>query len=287
MAFLTSLQNSIKKIDKNYLLVFLIILIGFVIVDCNTKMFSKMLEGNANINSGGSCGGAVAKPNDPIKNPTNTAKNSANVAKVNALNSKNSNGPTKQGLPQGIVEGEHLYVSATGPLGRKIPKTLEQDYSVLKSFGLTNLKDVENYIPSGDPAQFKDPASPKIPSFANANANANRNANRNANANAHANRNANANANANANRNANANKNANANRNANANANSKANNNSGKWQIYGRKTCGWTKKQMEHIKNNNIDHDYFECPDGCPDWVKGFPSHVSPEGKQGSGFIQM
>ena len=51
MAFLTSLQNSIKKIDKNYLLVFLIILIGFVIVDCNTKMFSKMFEGNANINN--------------------------------------------------------------------------------------------------------------------------------------------------------------------------------------------------------------------------------------------
>jgi len=260
MALLTSLQNSIKKLDKNYLLVFLIILIGFVIVDCNTKMFSKMFEGNANINSGGSCGGgggggAPAKPNGPIKNPTNTAKNSANVAKVNALNSKNSNGPTKQGLPQGVIEGEHLYVSATGPLGRKIPTSLEQDYSVLKSFGLTNLKDVVNYIPGGDMAQFQ-AVAPKPAANRNANSNANRNANSNANRNA----------------------------NSNANAN---NNNSGKWQIYGKKTCGWTKKQMEHIKKNNIDHDYFECPDGCPDWVRGFPSHVSPEGKQGSGFVQM
>ena len=267
MALLTSLQNSIKKLDKNYLLVFLIILIGFVIVDCNTKMFSKMFEGNANINSGGSCGGgggggAPAKPNGPIKNPTNTAKNSANVAKVNALNSKNSNGPTKQGLPQGVIEGEHLYVSATGPLGRKIPTSLEQDYSVLKSFGLTNLKDVVNYIPGGDMAQFQ-AVAPKPAVNRNANSNANRNANSNANRNA----------------------NSNAPRAApSANAN---NNNSGKWQIYGKKTCGWTKKQMEHIKKNNIDHDYFECPDGCPDWVRGFPSHVSPEGKQGSGFVQM
>ena len=85
MAFLNSLQNSIKKVDKNYLLVFLIILIGFVIVDCNTKMFSKMLEGNANINNT-SCGVAVAKSSVDRQNPTNAANNSANVNKVNTLN---------------------------------------------------------------------------------------------------------------------------------------------------------------------------------------------------------
>ena len=58
------------------------------------------------------------------------------------------------GLPQGYAEGTKVYVSATGPLGREVPKTLQGDYSTLKSFGLTNLKDVVNYIPGDGPSQF-------------------------------------------------------------------------------------------------------------------------------------
>ena len=69
-----------KWVNKNLmsnemLIVFLMILVVIVIIDCNTKMFSKMIEGNAPIKGiatvNGTCGrGSV----QPAQNPTNGAK---------------------------------------------------------------------------------------------------------------------------------------------------------------------------------------------------------------------
>ena len=55
-----------------------------------------------------------------------SAKRDCNVAGVNAL------GGAAGSQPIGNVEGESLFVSAQGPYGRDVPKTLQGDYSTLK-----------------------------------------------------------------------------------------------------------------------------------------------------------
>ena len=42
--FLKSIEGVTK--NKNFILLFLLVLVGFILVDCNTKMFSKLVEGN-------------------------------------------------------------------------------------------------------------------------------------------------------------------------------------------------------------------------------------------------
>ena len=244
-----NLNKTLKSIDKNYLLLFLIVLVGFVLVDCNTKMFSKLFEGQGgggdtsglqesfqNAPNSGSCG----KLNGvPTQNPTTTAKNSCNLGAANGSADNNNNG-----LPQGYAEGTKVYVSATGPLGREVPKTLQGDYSTLKSFGLTNLKDVVNYIPGDGPAQFI------TGNRTNNNAAGRRVANSN-------------------------------------NANS--NNTDDKWKVFGSMSCGWTRKHIDHMKKNNIPHDFVNCaenPDQCKD-IKGMPTLQKGNGPKKSGYQEV
>ena len=241
--FLKSIESVTK--NKNFILLFLLVLVGFILVDCNTKMFSKLVEGmgctglNHNHNSNknlsrtrpSTCGKVSG---DPVSNPTNSARNSCNSASVNALGSSDSS------QLKGYLEGEHLYVSATGPYGREVPKTLQGDYSTLKSFGLTNLKDVVNYIPGDGPSQF-----------IKGNMNNNNAAGR---------------------RNVNKNVNTNVNKNVNKN---NSNNNSCKPIVYGADWCGWTKKQKKYLEEKGIDHTYIDCAkdkDACPPEVKGYPA---------------
>jgi hypothetical protein len=148
-----SIENIGKK--RDFMLIFLLVLVGFVIVDCNTKMFSKLIEGqgcdagsgnNNSVNSlGDTCGRGTGQP---ASNPNDSASRDCDLSGVNSMG-----GPEKTVL-KGNIEGEQLYVSAQGPYGREIPKTLQGDYSTLKSFGLTNLKDVVNYLPGAGPSQF-------------------------------------------------------------------------------------------------------------------------------------
>lgn len=149
---LKSIENIVK--NRDFMLIFLLVLVGFVIVDCNTKMFSKLIEGqggdagSGNNNSNGrsdTCGRGTGQP---ASNPNDSASRDCDLSGVNSMG-----GPEKTVL-KGNIEGEQLYVSAQGPYGREIPKTLQGDYSTLKSFGLTNLKDVVNYLPGAGPSQF-------------------------------------------------------------------------------------------------------------------------------------
>ena len=42
------------------------------------------------------------------------------------------------------------------------------------------------------------------------------------------------------------------------------------------------------MDDNTIEYDYTDCKEAkCPSWVKGFPSLVSPTGKQTSGYKEM
>ena len=171
---------------KNVLLLFLMALIVIVIIDCNTKMFSNMLktvEGqNGAVNNGpnnsNNCGSCYPSKNNPQQlNPRGCAQQNCNAQQVNNANT-NANNNTG-GSPTGYVEDEVLFTSATQPLGPNIPKTMQQDYSVLKGFGLVKMPDVINYIPGAGPQQFKG----VVDSNVNRNANVNRNTNVNRNAN--------------------------------------------------------------------------------------------------------
>ena len=62
----------------------------------------------------------------------------------------------------------------------------------------------------------------------------------------------------------------------------------GNWKVYGSQNCGWTVKQLKYMDDNTIEYDYTDCKKTqCPSWVKGFPSLVSPTGKQTSGYKEM
>lgn len=147
--------NSIEKWfndnlgGNNFILVFLMILIVIVIIDCNTKMFSKMVEGNSgNGNGQYKCGGGYT--GEIIKNPTGSAKQNCNVgstnkgvananANANKNNSNNNNNNANananaKSVPVGYDEDEVLFASATKPLGVTVPRTMQQDYSVLSGF---------------------------------------------------------------------------------------------------------------------------------------------------------
>lgn len=46
-----------------------------------------------------------------------------------------------------------------------------------------------------------------------------------------------------------------------------------KWTVFGSMKCGWTRKQLDHMKFKNIPHEFVDCDQGkCPPGVKGFPT---------------
>ena len=155
----------LNKLDNNYILIFLIILIGFVIIDCNTKIFSKMVEGNSCNN-----GDVVKKgsPDDPVKyidnlppvsdDTCNRCGRNCNTPQPNPSTGTrvNCNGQVVHDKfdPQGYVEDQELFASATAPLGEDVPKTLQNNYSVLKSFGFSKMNNVVDFLPSNGPEQF-------------------------------------------------------------------------------------------------------------------------------------
>ena len=89
-------NNLVKSVNKNYLLLFLIVLVGFVLVDCNTKMFSNMLntvEGNSN-NNGAKAPHTCGRPfTAPESNPTKSAKELFVKMKNNTKNDNDSINP--------------------------------------------------------------------------------------------------------------------------------------------------------------------------------------------------
>ena len=150
-----------KWVNKNLmsnemLIVFLMILVVIVIIDCNTKMFSKMIEGNAPIKGiatvNGTCGrGSV----QPAQNPTNGAKKDC---KFNPADVKGSGKFNVTGYDEDVS----LYASVDKPLGPTIPRTMQQDFTVLKAFGLTKMPDVINYIPGPGPQDFQKVADKSV-----------------------------------------------------------------------------------------------------------------------------
>lgn len=50
----------------------------------------------------------------------------------------------------------------------------------------------------------------------------------------------------------------------------------GKWAVYGTTKCGWTNKQLDHMKSNDIDHEFIDCANSANkekcSGMDGFPT---------------
>ena len=59
---------------------------------------------------------------------------------------------------------------------------------------------------------------------------------------------------------------------------------SGDWTVYGTMGCGWTRKQLKHMKDNNISHKFIDCDkEDCGD-VNAYPTLKDANGEMIEGF---
>ena len=64
----------------------------------------------------------------------------------------------------------------------------------------------------------------------------------------------------------------------------KSSNNGKRWTVYGTSSCGWTRKQLVHMKEKGIPHEYIDCDkNNCGD-IKAFPTMKDPNGKVITGY---
>lgn len=56
------------------------------------------------------------------------------------------------------------------------------------------------------------------------------------------------------------------------------------WTIYGSNKCGWTVKQIQHMKDNQIDHKFIDCDKEDCKGVDGFPTLKHDDGRVIVGF---
>ena len=60
--------------------------------------------------------------------------------------------------------------------------------------------------------------------------------------------------------------------------------NSSAWKVHGSMGCGWTRKQVEELKNKGIPYEFIECSgDMCKD---GMPVNIRPDGSRVLGFTK-
>lgn len=62
---------------------------------------------------------------------------------------------------------------------------------------------------------------------------------------------------------------------------------SGVWKVYGSMGCGWTKKQIAHLKSKGISHTFVDCTKQSCHGVDGFPTLVhSQSGEKIVGYTE-
>ncbi len=58
-----------------------------------------------------------------------------------------------------------------------------------------------------------------------------------------------------------------------------------KHTVYGSMSCGWTRKQLDHLKSKGKAYTFVDCTEGkCPPEVDGFPTTRTPSGEIVVGF---
>jgi hypothetical protein len=62
---------------------------------------------------------------------------------------------------------------------------------------------------------------------------------------------------------------------------------SGNWTVYGSMKCGWTRKQIDYMKDNSIEYEFIDCDSGKCEGIKGFPTMVHKDGTRIEGFKEV
>jgi hypothetical protein len=60
----------------------------------------------------------------------------------------------------------------------------------------------------------------------------------------------------------------------------------GDYVVYGTMGCGWTRKQLDVMKEKKISYEFVDCSKKgeCPKGVKAYPTIKHPDGKMTTGF---
>ena len=59
------------------------------------------------------------------------------------------------------------------------------------------------------------------------------------------------------------------------------------WTIYGTMGCGWTRKQLDYMKQKGKPFTFVDCDKGdCPD-VEGFPTMIHSSGERVVGYKEV
>ena len=59
------------------------------------------------------------------------------------------------------------------------------------------------------------------------------------------------------------------------------------WTVYGTMGCGWTRKQLEHMKKSGKPHTFVDCDkEGCKG-MDAYPTLVSPTGEKTVGYKEV
>lgn len=58
-----------------------------------------------------------------------------------------------------------------------------------------------------------------------------------------------------------------------------------KWKVFGSMDCGWTRKQVEELKKNDIPYEFLDCSQG--DCKEGMPTNILPNGQKKVGFTKV
>lgn len=57
-----------------------------------------------------------------------------------------------------------------------------------------------------------------------------------------------------------------------------------KWTVYGTKGCGWTRKQLDHMKNRGISHEFVDCDKVDCGHIDAFPTIEGIDGTRHIGY---
>lgn len=58
-----------------------------------------------------------------------------------------------------------------------------------------------------------------------------------------------------------------------------------KWKVYGTMQCGWTRKQLDFMKEKGIAHEFIDCSkQECE--FNAFPTLFTPSGEKRVGYTE-
>lgn len=61
--------------------------------------------------------------------------------------------------------------------------------------------------------------------------------------------------------------------------------NGNSWKVYGSMNCGWTRKQIEELKNKGVQYEFLDCSGGM--CKEGMPTNILPDGSRRVGFTSV